>query len=207
MHDSINRVSSEAVKNATGKTWDEWIELLDNEGARELTHKEIVALLEDKGYIHSEWRQQNVTVGYELVRGSRVIGETAEAGFEIGVQKTFNLPAEQAWDLLTSTAGLKTWLGDVTGMQFIKGQKYRTSEGVRGEIRSLKPGERIRLTWQPADWSKSSTLQFSIIPKKNRVSIRIHHEKLAGETERSQMRDRWREVLERLEKLASAVAG
>lgn len=41
----INKISTEAVKKATGKSWDEWIKLLDKLDADKLTHKEIAKML------------------------------------------------------------------------------------------------------------------------------------------------------------------
>lgn len=45
MPDKINNISSQALKKATGKGWDEWIRLLDKEGAAKMTHKEIARFI------------------------------------------------------------------------------------------------------------------------------------------------------------------
>lgn len=60
-----NRISSGAVKKTTGKTWDDWLAILDKEGAKTMAHKDIVQLLREKKYIKSVWWCQMVTVGYE----------------------------------------------------------------------------------------------------------------------------------------------
>lgn len=39
------RMSDEAVKAKTGKTWKEWFTILDKAGATKMTHQEIVKLL------------------------------------------------------------------------------------------------------------------------------------------------------------------
>jgi len=57
------RMSDEAVRSKTGKTWPEWYEILDKAGARELDHKEIVALTQHHGV--GSWWGQMVTVTYE----------------------------------------------------------------------------------------------------------------------------------------------
>jgi uncharacterized protein YndB with AHSA1/START domain len=198
MHDMINRVSSEAVAKATGKTWDEWIDYLDGEGGRDMTHKELVLLLKDRKLVESGWWQQMVTVGYEFARGSRVTGETADAGFEIGVQKTFPLDAGAAWKLITSPEGTKLWLGDVPDLKLVKGQAYTTSDGITGEVRSVNEGRHLRLTRKLPKSSGPSTFQVSVVPAGNKTSIRVHHEKLAGENEREEMRNHWQGVLNRL---------
>jgi uncharacterized protein YndB with AHSA1/START domain len=201
MADNINRVSDEAVKKATGRGWDGWLSILDKEGARKMSHTEIARLLHEKGYIESAWWCQTVAGGYEVARGLRAVGETTGAGFEIGVTKSFEIPAEEAWRLVTSPGGLKAWLGEVSGLAFARGEKYQTADGSSGEIRSVAPGRRIRLTWQPAGWQKPSTLQLTIVPGKGKTAIAFHQEKLAGDKQREEMRRHWQDVLGELEKL------
>lgn len=41
-------VSSEAVQKATGRTWDEWLALLDADGAQQLSHPQIAILVREK---------------------------------------------------------------------------------------------------------------------------------------------------------------
>ena len=140
-------LSGEAVARATGRDWDAWLELLDGLGAREMDHKEIVALIAGPGGLSSGWWQQSVAVGYEQARGLRVVGQTSAGGFQIGVQMTLPVSAGEAWDLLMEGPGRDTWLGTADGVEFRKGERYRTSEGVSGEVRSIVPGERVRLIW------------------------------------------------------------
>src|SRR5262245_23611484 len=83
-------ISSEAVKAKTGKTWAEWIALLDKAGAKTMSHKEIVAVLNDK-YKVGGWWQQMVTVGYEQARHGRKKGQMAD-GYQISANKTVNVP-------------------------------------------------------------------------------------------------------------------
>jgi uncharacterized protein YndB with AHSA1/START domain len=201
MFDTINKISSQAVNKATGKTWEDWIGLLDKLGAKDKTHNEIVNILRTGNYISNEWWLQTVTVGYEYARGSRILGETASAGFEIGVQKAIPIPAGEAWQLITSPKVLKIWLGNISNLNLVKGYRYQTSEGTSGEIRSVKPGEKIRLTWQPHEWKGASTLQISLVPNGNKTSIRIHHEKLVDHDARINMQMHWKEVFERISQL------
>ncbi len=42
----LGRLSSESVREATGRGWQEWLEALDAAGAADWKHKEIVAYLE-----------------------------------------------------------------------------------------------------------------------------------------------------------------
>ncbi|MGH7196980.1 MAG: SRPBCC family protein [Candidatus Saccharimonadales bacterium] len=201
-YSKINGTSTEAVEKATSKGWQEWCEMLDALGADKMTHKEIASMLYEKGYIDNGWWCQQVTVGYEYARGRRVVGQTKDAGFEIGVQKTFDVSVDQAWQLLLTEPGLSVWLGALgEDFHFAKGEAYETADGTHGEIRSYTLGERLRLTWQPKDWDHSSTLQIYVLPTNTGASIRFHHEKLANAEEREAMREHWRNVLDKIEKL------
>ena len=79
-------------------------------------------LLQDKGYIRSGWWCQTIAVGYEYARGRRAVGQTKTAGFEIGVQKTFPISPEKAWELITGPTGRKIWLDNIPEIEFVKGQ-------------------------------------------------------------------------------------
>src|SRR5262245_20503547 len=50
-------IGSEAVANATGKSWPEWLEILDTIGARQMDHKQIVAYLVSRNDVGPWWQQ------------------------------------------------------------------------------------------------------------------------------------------------------
>ena len=204
MTDILNRVSAEAVQKATGRTWDEWLALLDAEKAETMSHRQIVNFLAGNNLVTDSWWQQQVTVGYEIARGRRGTGQTADAGFQIGVQKTIDLPLNRAWELLTSAEGIRTWLGNAPRLNLRPRTRYRTPDGTAGEIRTVDEGRKLRLTWLPRGWKRATTLQITLVPNGDKTSIRFHHEKLDGERERERMYSHWRDVLERLEALAGS---
>lgn len=191
-------VSGEAVEKATGRDWDSWLAFLDKLGAGSMNHKEIVALVAGPGGLNNGWWQQSVAVGYEQARGLRVVGQTSDAGYQIGVQKTLPVQVEKAWKLLVEGPGRDIWLGRVEGLELRKGEQYHTGEGTWGEIRSASPGQRIRLTWRREDLAQTSTLQLYLIESGDKTSVRFHQERLSSLEERERMRAHWREVLERL---------
>jgi uncharacterized protein YndB with AHSA1/START domain len=199
---SSKPISDAAVKQATGKTWQEWFSLLDQHGAAKMSHKDIARWLHDEKLIESGWWCQSVTVEYEKERGLRVLGQTASAGFEVGVQKTFDMSPEAAWKLVTSDQGVAVWLGRGVKLRFEPGEAFVTSEGVNGEIRSVQKGVRIRLRWQPTNWPSASTLQIYLLPSGSGTSIRFHHEKLDGPERREEMCEHWQAVLSKLKEQA-----
>ncbi len=204
MNEKYLGVSDEAVRSATGAGWEDWFHLLDASGAREWPHKRMVTFVSQNG-LASGWWQQMVTSTYERVRGIKAVGETHDAMFQIGVQRTIGMPQERLWQMLVTPSGRDLWLGQVRDLRLAKGTPFRTREGTVGEIRSLKEGERIRLTWQPRGFNAPSTLQLTLTCPRNTTSkttLRFHQERLSSGRQREQMRRHWKAVADQLEQMA-----
>jgi uncharacterized protein YndB with AHSA1/START domain len=191
-------VRDEAVKTATGKTWREWFSRLDRAGARTMSHGDIARWLGDRKRIESGWWRQMVAVAYERARGRRVLGQTAGAGFQIGVPRTFSSSRARVWRFVTTEPGIRAWLGRTRAFRLRKGARYETVQGIAGEIRAVKARERLRLTWQPKGAKAASTLQLYLTPRGSKTALLFHHEKLSGLAERRRMQRRWREALDRI---------
>jgi len=195
----LNRIKSSAVRAATGMGWEAWLERLDAAGAEQWDHKQIVAWLEREHPEISGWWRQGVTVGYEKARGKRVLGETADTGFQVGVRKTLPLERDAAWRLVVEHP--ERWLGE-GAVSFEKGARYELGGGyggrVCGEIRVVKPGDRLRMTWHPDAFEAPATLQITLSSVKTGTTVGVHVEKLAGEEAREAVRAHFRAVLEEL---------
>lgn len=127
---------------------------------------------------------------------SAEVGKTARAGYQVGVRRTLPFSEKRIWEALLSTDGLTIWLGGAT--EIAQGVPYALENGTRGEIGVYKPWSHIRLTWQPKDWARPSTLQIRVIPARNGTTVNVHQEQLNGATERNAMKAHWEGVLERL---------
>lgn len=124
------------------------------------------------------------------------VGKTRDAGWQVGVSKTVHLPVEEVWEFLTSPQGTALWLGHGVEALEERGNRYATSEGTVGETRSFHPHDRIRLTWQPADWDHESTVQVAVSSGgPGRTMIRFHQERLVDAYERERQRAHWRSVM------------
>lgn len=136
-------------------------------------------------------------------QAAKVVGQTKDVGFQIGVRRTFDVTLQQAWSALTSEQGLRLWLGDVPEFRLEPGTSYLTREGIRGEIRVVKPGGHVRMAWQPGDWPNESTLQVRVIPgsTSGRTAVSFHQEKLRDARQRRQMHRHWLQVLDQLDAL------
>jgi uncharacterized protein YndB with AHSA1/START domain len=123
-------------------------------------------------------------------------GLTRDAGFEIGVSRTVDIPPDRVWDAVTSDAGVAIWLGAGVRLSAEKGTAYTTADGTRGEIRSDHRPGRLRLTWQPRDWDHESTVQVTVSARGGKCVLRFHQERLADPDERARQRDHWRAVMD-----------
>lgn len=200
---TLGRVSSASVREATGRGWEEWLEALDAAGAVDWDHKQIVGYLErEHPEVGSGWWRQSITVGYEQARGKRVVGETADAGFQVGVRRSFAATAAEAWELITSRPEL--WLGEGASIAFDEGERYEVppadgAPGASGEVRVVKPGDRLRMTWHPEGWTTPATLQLTLSESRSgKTAITVHLERLPDADAREAMRERWQEALERI---------
>lgn len=121
-------------------------------------------------------------------------GLTKDVGWQIGVSMTVDHPVEAVWDLLTSPEGIAIWLGDGVAFEGMVGESYETADGVRGELRSYRPRDRIRLTWRPDSWDHDTTAQVAVQAKGARTLVRFHQERLADGQERERQRAHWKRV-------------
>ena len=120
-------------------------------------------------------------------------GLNKDAGWEVGVRTTVPAPLVDVWSYLLGE-GLPVWLGDIAVLPTQKDAAFETADGVRGTIRSVTDGTRIRLSWHPDDWPHDTILQVSVKEAETGTTIRIHHEQLADRDERKLMLGHWKNV-------------
>ena len=202
MSDERGGISDEKVREATGRTPREWEAVLDARGAADLSHKQIVALLQEAG-VESGWWMQMLAVDYERRKGKRAVGQTGDTGFQIGVRRTLPISAEDAWRLVTSADGVRAWLGGAPEMRWEKGETYALEDGSGGEVRVFKPGSHLRITWGPEGWPRRSTVQVRVMPSGERKTVvSFHQEHLPGAAERDERRRFFEAALDVLERQA-----
>jgi hypothetical protein len=104
------RVGDNAIKAKTGKTWSQWIALLDRAKSYEKPHKEIAAWLNRERGL-SPWWSQTVTVGYEQAKGLRVLHQKTN-GFEISVSRTLSVSTTRAFTAWRNVRSRKRFLDE-----------------------------------------------------------------------------------------------
>src|SRR6187431_2447675 len=79
--------SDAAIRERTGRGWEEWFDLLDAWGAAERTHRETARWVAAQlGIDPLAWNAQAITGSYERAHGLRAVGEHAD-GFSITASK------------------------------------------------------------------------------------------------------------------------
>ena len=169
-------VSDAAVAAKTGKTWDEWCAILDAAGGMTIGHTAIAAYLRDHHSVPPWWSQE-VTVGYERIRGLREEHQTPR-GYQVSVSKTLPVGAETLYDAWTEEESRRRWLGDDDP-----------------HIRTARPNKSLRITWVDG----VTHLDVAFYPKGPAKSqVVVQHSKLADRADVEAKRAYWKAALARL---------
>ncbi len=169
------RMSDEAVRAKTGKTWDEWLAILDAAGAQTLGHKEIVALLSEQHGVGSWWRQM-VTVTYEQARGMREKHQTA-SGYTANASRTIGAPVGRLFEAWSDEGLRRSWLP------------------ARMTIRKATPDKSLRITWEDG-----SNVDVGLVSKgESKSQVAVEHAKLPDAEAVARAKGYWKQALDRLQ--------
>jgi uncharacterized protein YndB with AHSA1/START domain len=125
-------------------------------------------------------------------------GLTQDAGWQAGASRTFPVDRTTAWSALVSGPGLRAWLGGLDALPTGTGDPYETEDGVRGEVRSWRPEDRLRLKWQPPGRAEPAVLQVALSESRGGTVVRLHADHLADADERAEVLLRFATALDRL---------
>jgi hypothetical protein len=126
---AVAGMSDQKFAEKTGRTWKQWMRLLDADRAWEMPHREIAALVHEKHGVGAWWAQ-TVTVGYERLKGLRERGQRRGGAFEAVKSKTFSVPVDVLFD---------AWADDTTRRRWLDGAKII--------VRTATASKSMRLQW------------------------------------------------------------
>ena len=110
----MGTMNDEAIQKATGRPGAEWFTLIREAGKADAPHKEIADYLQEARGV-SPWWAQEITVEFEKHAGRRVLGQTQDGLFQLGVSKTIDAPAPEVWACLSSPWGISLVVGAEAG--------------------------------------------------------------------------------------------
>ncbi len=173
--------TDDAVREATGRTWDEWCELIDAWPERDQGHAAMAVRI-GRDHLDNGWWAQAVIVGYERIRGLRTKYMRADGTFAGSVTRTIPLDID----------ALRTELLDPDAVTRIVNLDARAVEvqadatQLRVEVRSKPTSKALRWAIHPGQGS----VLFSLDPRPDgRVRIAIQHENLPS----AEAVDGWKE--------------
>jgi uncharacterized protein YndB with AHSA1/START domain len=154
----------------------------------------------------SQWWQQVVTGGYEIIIGRRIEGQNLKGESSLVASRTFAMAPLAVWKMLESKDGQAIWLKPLSDFEFKAGRVYESEGGVYGEIKTLKKPNRVRMSWQEDGWAKASTLQIALVARPKGKSILVFQQDgLLSPRLRDDLRERWKEALVGLLALAEKI--
>jgi hypothetical protein len=160
--------SDAAIRERTGRGWEEWFDLLDDWGASERSHREIARWMASQlGVDPLEWGAQAITMSYERARGGRAVGQH-EDGFAVTASKTIAVPVEALYDGFLGEAPAE--LRERTATR-PRSARFDWGEG----------GGRVHVTFVAKDEGRST--------------VAVEHRRLADAGEAERMKVAWRERL------------
>ncbi len=171
--------SDATIKAKTGCIWERWVRALDNHGAKEMSHRDIAALVGDK-YKIDGWWSQAVTVGYERIKGLRARGQRRDGTFEASKSRTFDVPVTTLFDAWADASVRRRWLA-----------------GESVKVRTATAPKSMRL-----GWSDGSIIAVGFQAKgKSKSSVAVQHTKLADRETADRLKQYWSGRLDTLGEL------
>ena len=188
-------LTNEACKAATGKTMEEWFEVLDGLsdpkiGRRDRVHHIYEATDKDA------WWASTLAVEYEAAKGQKEKDGRLK-GYFICSTKTLNVPVESAYNAWTSPNALANWFGDVK-LDLKDGGELVDSDGNRATFKRIRENKDLRFTWIGAD-GEESLVDVSFADKGNgKTGLLINHDRIQTRAEADGIRRAWSEALDKM---------
>lgn len=166
-------VSDEKVREATGKSHEEWFAILDEWGGTNHTHTEIARyVIEELGV--PGWWGQGITVSYERARGMRAVGQMKD-GWTVNASKTVTVPVGDLFDSVVEERLRKEWLPDAD-------LSLRTATKARSARYDWEDGStRVNVSFEAKGPSKAT--------------VYVSHERLPDADTAEAMKAYWRAAL------------
>jgi hypothetical protein len=143
-------ITNDAVLLKTGRSWEDWFNVLDGAGAKAMKHKDISTLLMTEHTVNAWWAQM-ITTHFERARGLREKYQRADGRFQGSVSRTFEIGDDVLFRFWTRDEERARWLPDavdITEAVPVKSVRLiMSADQTRVDVYLLSTGEgRCRLT-------------------------------------------------------------
>ena len=164
-------MSDDAIRERTGRGWDEWFALLDAWEAASRPHPDVARWLRDEHGVDG-WSAQSVTVGYERARGLRAPGQRPD-GWSVTASKTVAVPVERLYAAFGDDGLRERWL-----------------PGAELHVRTASPPKSARYDWE--DGSTRVIVGF-YAKGDGKSQVALEHARLPDADTAGEMKSWWRE--------------
>jgi len=169
--------SDAIIKERTGCTWERWVKALDRGKAETWSHREIAKYVREK-YKIPGWWAQTVTVGYERIKGLRVVGQRRDGFFAANKSKTFSVPLDRLYQAFADSRTRARWL-----------------PGIQLTVRMATRNKSMRITWPDR-----TSVDVGFMSKgANKSQVALQQGKLPDRAGAARMKEYWAERLAALE--------
>jgi uncharacterized protein YndB with AHSA1/START domain len=97
----------------------------------------------------------------------------------IAAARHVSAPLEQVWDAWTDPNRLACWFTEQAEVDLRVGGRYRNSDGDEGEYLEIVPHQRLRFTWEQADYAPGSVVTVELAAADEGTIVRLEHANVA----------------------------
>jgi|SRR5690625_1880203 len=171
--------SDAVVTDKTGRSWDEWVALIDAGPGRGAGHTAIATWLREAHGVGAWWAQ-GVTVGYERITGIRLPGQMPDGTFTVSRSRT--IPGDR---------------DDLRARLLDDGARGALLAGVATTLRSAPTAKHLRFD-VTEDGAGAGILAVATYAAKNGVKVVLTHEKLTSPEAAERWKSHWAAWLENM---------
>jgi uncharacterized protein YndB with AHSA1/START domain len=188
---SERKISDEAVRKRTGKSWSQWFAVLDRWGAARKGHAETARHLGDRHGL-APWWAQTVTVRYEQERKGRPVHQRASGAYEISVSRVIAAPSRRVFECFLEPVDLSKWFARGASVEARVGGRYRNRDGDRGEFLAIRRPKLLRFTWENPRHAPGTVVEVAIAARgRGKASAALTHRRLRTRRDAVKMKEAW----------------
>lgn len=177
---AVQDISEKRLQEATGKSWQRWLEVFESINAKELDHKAIVKKIAEVTYVNGWWLQM-VTVKYEQHIGRRKKGQEKDGTYTMGAGKVVNGTMDDIF---------ANWQEAATPGMYYNGQKMVTDP---------KPTSSEKWRYWRAEMSDGTKTVVGIHQMKpGKVGFAVDQQKCTSEAHAKEWKAFWRTFVDKV---------
>ena len=192
------------MRERSGRTWDEWFAIMDDFGGPAKGRRALGLLLYDTHGVKDPWLSSTLLVEYEAARGV-LEKDGRPKGYMICSTKTVAAPPAEAFRAWSDAAAWPGWFADGAEVDFAEGGRFSAPDGVRGEIRKIRPDKAIKLLWDEPDGAPATPVEVTFQPKgADKCIVMVAHDRIQTRRDADDLRDSWGRRLDALKSTLEA---